>query len=505
MSLCFLVWAQREVIGAWTVFREFDPITDGNTSWMYIDAWDQPVGVTPGGSALVVRCNEASGLDVYVSLDLDQARLTPNEYYNATYRMDRGDTHEVRGHASTDGRGLFLAYSDFGTFVAEAKAASNFAIRIWDDEGEALTYQMDISGFAEAYAYAGFGDTCLDAPDLSDPDPELGREWESVGAWQVARRIDPITDENTSAMISPAWDLPAGIELGDSALIVNCDVGIFVIYVVLDDQERLTPFTGDEYYNATYRMDKGETHLVRGSSNGKVFHFFVADRWERGARTFVREAVDAENFTFRIRDDRGTLLTYQMDITGFAEAYEYAGFDCLFAPDLATIAPAPAPPQTYTLDALVEPDNLSPVTLFVLESPEGSKFTPGSSLGYVPQEILFDQPGTWRLEGRFQGLRSPEIVITIPDDRSFIVKIPAYAGIGRWQWIKQATSNGSMVTLGDGSQWQIRPGTDRSYSRRWQSLTSVEVGLAQSPIDDYPYTLTADGRVVHAKYLGQGE
>ena len=123
----------------------------------------------------------------------------------------------------------------------------------------------------------------------------------------------------------------------------------------------------------------------------------------------------------------------------------------------------------------------------------------------MPQKILFDQPGTWRLEGRFQDLRSPEIVITIPDDRSFTVKIPAYAGIGRWQWIKQVTSSGSIVTLGDGSRWQIRPGTDRSYSRQWQPLTSVEVELARSPIGDYRYTLTADNRVVHAKYLGQGE
>ena len=445
VSLCFVVWAQRETIGAWTVFREFDPITDGNTSWMYVAAWDQPVEVGVNDSSLVVRCSEADGfLDVYVILDLDQARLAPNEHYNATYRMGKGELHEVRGHASTTGEALFLADSDFGIFVAEAVTASNFAIRIWDDEGEALTYQMDISGFAEAYAHTGFGDTCLGAPDLSDPAAqEQDQEWESVGAWRVARRIDPITDENTSAMLSPAWDLPAGIELGDSALFVTCDedIGIFGVSVLLDDQERLAPFTGDEYYDATYRMDEGGLHEVRGSSNGKAFHFFIADRegtWERGARTFVREAVDAENFTFRIRDDRGILLTYQMDITGFAEAYEYAGFDCLFAPDLATI------PQTYILDALVEPDNRSLVTLFVLESPEDSKFTPGSRLGYVPGKISFDQPGTWRLEGRIQDLRSPEIVITIPDDRSFTVKIPAYAGIGKWQWIKQVTSNGSI-------------------------------------------------------------
>lgn len=84
-----------------------------------------------------------------------------------------------------------------------------------------------------------------------------------------------------------------------------------------------------------------------------------------------------------------------MDITGFVEAYEQAGFDCLGAPDLATIDPAPLSPQKYILDALVEPDNLSPpVTLVVLGSPNGSKFTPGSSLGTVPRKIVLDQPGT---------------------------------------------------------------------------------------------------------------
>ena len=133
---------------------------------------------------------------------------------------------------------------------------------------------------------------------------------ETIGAWTVFRESDPITDGNTSWMYADAWDQPVGIAPGDSALIVSCNkqVGTFLVAVLLDDQERLTPFTGDEYYNATYRMDKGEAHEVRGSSNGKAFHFFVAvgeGTWERGARTFVREAVDAENFAFRIRDDRG--------------------------------------------------------------------------------------------------------------------------------------------------------------------------------------------------------
>ena len=263
MSLSFVVWAQ-ETVGAWRVFRELDPITDENTSWMYVDAWDSPVGIEY--SPLYVQCGDGF-FKVYVNLDLDQARLTPNEYYNATYRMDKGELHEVRGFSSTDGRGLFLvAYPFVGApvpLVEEAVGTKNFAIRIWDDEGEALTYQMDISGFSEAYAYAGFGDTCPGAPDL------------------------------------------------------------------------------------------------------------------------------------------------------------------------ATIDPAPSPPMDS--DA------------------------------------------------------------------------PTYAGIGRWQWIKEVTSDGSMITLGDGSQWQIRPGADSADSRQWQPLTSVEVELAQSPIGDYRYTLTADGRVVRAKYLGQSE
>ena len=79
---------------------------------------------------------------------------------------------------------------------------------------------------------------------------------------------------------------------------------------------------------------------------------------------------------------------------------------------------------SYILDALVEPDNLPPVKLVVIESPDNSKFAPGSSLGSVPRKIVLDQPGTWRLQGRLQDRHSPEVTIIIPNDRTFTVTIP---------------------------------------------------------------------------------
>ena len=60
----------------------------------------------------------------------------------------------------------------------------------------------------------------------------------------------------------------------------------------------------------------------------------------------------------------------------------------------------------------------------MLESPAGSRLAPGSSLGSVPRKIVLDQPGTWLLQGRFQGRLSPAVAITIPGDRQLIVTIP---------------------------------------------------------------------------------
>ena len=78
----------------------------------------------------------------------------------------------------------------------------------------------------------------------------------------------------------------------------------------------------------------------------------------------------------------------------------------------------------YILDVVVEPSNLPPVTLVVLESPEGSKLSAGSSLGSVPRKIVLDQPGIWRLQGRFQERISPEVIVTVPEDRLITVEIP---------------------------------------------------------------------------------
>lgn len=78
---------------------------------------------------------------------------------------------------------------------------------------------------------------------------------------------------------------------------------------------------------------------------------------------------------------------------------------------------------TYVIDVLVEPADLPPVNLYVLQSPAGSQFTDGTILGTAPRRIALDAEGTWVFEGRFQGRVSESVTISIPEDRSSSVTI----------------------------------------------------------------------------------
>ena len=79
---------------------------------------------------------------------------------------------------------------------------------------------------------------------------------------------------------------------------------------------------------------------------------------------------------------------------------------------------------TYMVDVLVDPDNVPPVNLFVLQSPSGSQFAPNTALGTAPRtRLALDVEGVWVFEGRFQGRRSEPVTIRIPEDRSSTVTI----------------------------------------------------------------------------------
>jgi hypothetical protein len=89
-------------------------------------------------------------------------------------------------------------------------------------------------------------------------------------------------------------------------------------------------------------------------------------------------------------------------------------------------AAAVGPPVTYIIDVQVDPPNLPPVTLPVLQSPQGSAFKPGTIVGTAPRKIALDRPGNWVFEGRFQELRSAPAAISIPEEknRTVVIRIP---------------------------------------------------------------------------------
>lgn len=80
-----------------------------------------------------------------------------------------------------------------------------------------------------------------------------------------------------------------------------------------------------------------------------------------------------------------------------------------------------------------------------------------------------------------------------------------YLEVGEKHWIKSKVSDGSIVTLEDGSMWEIHS-SDRMYTRLWLKITNIMVLEAKDTVDDYRYLLinTDDGEKVFAKYLGKG-
>jgi hypothetical protein len=82
-----------------------------------------------------------------------------------------------------------------------------------------------------------------------------------------------------------------------------------------------------------------------------------------------------------------------------------------------------APLVTYIVDVQVEPADLPPVTLYVLESPAGSALRAGTIVGTAPRKIALDRPGNWVFEGRFQGQASGPVAIQVPEERNRVVLI----------------------------------------------------------------------------------
>lgn len=80
----------------------------------------------------------------------------------------------------------------------------------------------------------------------------------------------------------------------------------------------------------------------------------------------------------------------------------------------------------------------------------------------------------------------------------------AYAATGVKWWVSRVESGGSIVTLSDGSRWEIYS-IDRIHTMLWLPVDDVTVSLARSPIGSYRYTLRHErsGREVLGEYLGR--
>jgi len=77
-------------------------------------------------------------------------------------------------------------------------------------------------------------------------------------------------------------------------------------------------------------------------------------------------------------------------------------------------------------------------------------------------------------------------------------------GVGGGHWISEVSNNGAIVTLEDGSLWNISA-VDRVDTALWLAATNITVLESRSPIGDYKYTLVNkdDGEKALAKYLGK--
>lgn len=81
---------------------------------------------------------------------------------------------------------------------------------------------------------------------------------------------------------------------------------------------------------------------------------------------------------------------------------------------------------------------------------------------------------------------------------------PIYAGTGSGHWIDEVSSDGGIVTLEDGSIWQISS-LDQIDTALWLPVTDITVVRSASPVGGYDYTLvnTEDSEKASAKYIGE--
>jgi hypothetical protein len=87
-----------------------------------------------------------------------------------------------------------------------------------------------------------------------------------------------------------------------------------------------------------------------------------------------------------------------------------------------------------------------------------------------------------------------------------VARTGEYLFVGSGHWIDSVSSGGRVVTLEDGSLWEINP-VDQIDTSLWLPVTDISVIKARFPIGQYMYELINkdDGETALAKYLGKAE
>ena len=96
--------------------------------------------------------------------------------------------------------------------------------------------------------------------------------------------------------------------------------------------------------------------------------------------------------------------------------------------------------------------------------------------------------------------------LTQPNQATVPVISPptSYAAAGGGHWIRERSSGGRLVTLEDGSVWEISS-MDRIYTTLWLATSRITVLEATEGVGAYKYWLinTDDGEKALAKFLGR--
>lgn len=160
LLLAILTAASAQTYGAWGLYRNMDPITDENRSFVFADATEYP-----GYSrlaAVVIRCSSAAwhstGVEVFFDAD---TYLGSKDDYPFVYRVDRREPVNGRGNASTSNEGVFFQQSAVPGFLRDLVTGSSLVFRVSAFDGP-LTYTVPVNGLNDALYALG----CYKGPAL---------------------------------------------------------------------------------------------------------------------------------------------------------------------------------------------------------------------------------------------------------------------------------------------------------------------------------------------------